>query len=96
VDFVGNIRVLIGEERGTLLKDGDAASKSEMGLREFQPNITAADHHQVARQNIQLECLDICERATFAQSRYRRNGRMRAKVEKDPFSGQCARRPAVV
>jgi hypothetical protein len=78
---------------GIALKDGDSASKSAIGLSEFETHIAAANYYKMVRQEIQFERLDMCEGPALPQARNGRYGSVRAKVQKYSLSPVTVRTP---
>src|ERR1700733_16214355 len=52
-----------------VIDDGDLAAEPAHPLREFQPDVAAAEHDQLGRNLSQFEGLDVGERLGIGQAR---------------------------
>src|SRR5262249_37334374 len=95
LDLVRDVAILAGHELRPLLDDRHAAAEAAVGLRQLQTDIASSEHDQMRRQVIELQRLDVRERAHRLEARNARNGGVRADVDEPVVTGHASR-PAVV
>ena len=88
-DRFGYILVLAGNQAGGHFDDRDLAAEPAIDLCEFEPNIAAADHDQVPRQDIELENRAIGEIVDLVEPRHVRNESASADIDEYLLRLQC-------
>ncbi len=73
------------------VQDGYPAAETAHGLGQFEADITAAEHQQVAGDVVQFEGLDVGERACFRKTRDVVDRRARARADDDIFTAKNPR-----
>src|SRR5262245_35051935 len=90
LQLIGDVTVLATHDLRTGLDDGHAAAESAIGLGHLQANITAAEHDEMRRLNVELQNLNMGKRPDRLQPGNARNCGMRADVDDDLATGQHA------
>ena len=68
-DFMRGIGVLSPHQLRPGLDDGHFAPETTKGLRQFEAGISAADHDQMRRQDVELERFDMGHRLGGLEAR---------------------------
>ena len=94
-DLVRGVGVLSAHQLSPGLNDGHLAAEATVGLRQFEAGISAADHDQMRRQDVEFERFDMGHRFGGLEAWNIRNSCVRSQVDEDPGPRQRPR-PAVV
>ena len=89
--WIGDVGILARDDPRALFDDRHAAAEAAIRLRQFQPDIAAAEHDQMCRQMVELEGLDVGERPGRLEACNVRNGCMCANIDEHLLAGQHAR-----
>src|SRR5262249_23604531 len=87
-DGGGGIRVLPRNEARRQFDDGDIATEAAIDLREFETDVTAADHDQVRRQGIEREDRAVGEIVDLVEARDIRDERPTSDIDEYPLGLQ--------
>ncbi len=83
-----DVRVLPAHELRTGLDDRHFGAEAAVSLRQFETGITAADHDEVRRQNVELENLDMGQRLCRLEAGHAGNKRVGSDIEEDPIADE--------
>src|SRR5262249_14342956 len=86
-----DVGILSTHELRPVLYHGHVTAEAPIGLGELKPHVAASEHDEMRRQIIELERLDVRERAGGLEPGHARNGRVRADVDEHPVADQHAR-----
>ena len=87
----GYIGILPAEQLRPELQYRHLAPEPPERLRELHPHVSAAEHDQVRRQPVELECLDMGERLSVGKAGDTRDGRARAEIQEQVIGDEAAR-----
>ncbi len=90
LDRLGHVRVFAMDQRAVPFDDGHAAAEAAEGLRQLEAHVAAAQDDQVFRQVVQIQCLDVSQRARIREPRGVIDPGTRPGVDHD---GLAAERP---
>src|SRR5579864_4799575 len=82
----GDIGIFPTRQLRALFNHGDLGPESPKRLREFEPDVAAAENDQMPGQAIKLQRLDMRHRRSLGQAGHLRNCCARTEVEKDAVS----------
>ena len=68
LDRLGDVRVLAVDQRAVPLDDGHAAAEAAERLRQLEAHVAAAQDDQVFRELVQLQGLDVGQRASLREA----------------------------
>ena len=68
LDRLGDVRVLAMDQRAVPLDDGHAAAEAAERLRQLEADVAAAQDDQVSREVVQLQGLDVGQRARLREA----------------------------
>ncbi len=67
LDRVGDVRVLAVDQCAVPFDDGHATAEASERLRQFEADVAAAEDDQVFRELVQLQGLDVGQRASLRE-----------------------------
>ena len=79
-DLMRGVGILPGHQLRRGLNDGHLAAEATIGLRQFEAGISAADHDQMRRQDVELESFDMGHRFGGLEAWNVRNGCVRSHI----------------
>src|SRR5215218_2246591 len=85
---VGNVHVLTSDQAWTLLNDRDVGAKAPVHLREFEPNVAAANDHEMLRYQVERKDRAVREVRDFADARHLGHRGAAADVDEDAWCSE--------
>ena len=68
LDRLGHVRVFAVDQRAVPFDDGHAAAEAAEGLRQLEAHVAAAQDDQVLREVVQVQGLDVGQRARLREA----------------------------
>ena len=85
---VGNVVILATDQLGTHLDDRHFTAEAPIHLREFKPDVTAADYDEMLRQEVDIHNAGVCQIVDIADPGHVGNDGTSANIEYDFLSLQ--------
>ena len=82
-DGFRNVLVLTSDQARSLLDDRDVGAEAPVHLREFEPNVAAADDHEMLRYPVERKDRAVGEIGNFADARHLGHRGAAADVDED-------------
>ncbi len=90
-DFMRDFGILPAHQLRPCLNDSHFTAEAAISLRQFEACISAADHDQMRRQDVELESFDMGHRVSGLESRNVRNCCVRAHIQEHLGADKVAR-----
>ena len=86
-----DVRVFAAGQLLSVLDDGHPRAEAAHGLRQFQPDVAAADDDQMLWQAVEVQQLDVGHRPSGNKAGHVGHGRVRAQVQEHSLAADPAR-----
>ena len=87
-DRVGYLLILAGDQARTHLDDGHQGPEPPVDLGEFKPDVAAAHHHEVSRNDVESKHSRVRQKRNCIDAGHVRHAGPAADVEEDPLCRQ--------
>ena len=88
LDGLGHVRVFAVDDRSVPFDDGHAATEATIGLRQLEAHVAAAKDDQVFRKVVQIQGLDVSQRARLREAGGVIDPRTRPGVDHDGLAAK--------